>query len=277
MAHQLKTSATLLQLISSSASLDAELLLAKVLDKDRSYFRTWPERLLSDAETKQYGTLIESRCKGIPIAYILGEQEFWSMPLKVTKDVLIPRADTERLVELSLIASKNFEQPQILELGTGSGAISIALSHELVTKKAVITAIDISPAALSIAQDNAKQWQKHPIQFIQSDWYQALDQQYFDLIISNPPYIEQNDPHLLNDIRHEPQQALVSGDDGLDAIRTIVSEAPQYLNPQGYLLLEHGFQQAKKVQAIMQGYGLTQIETYQDYAGLDRVTLGRIA
>jgi len=256
-------------------SLDAELLLSSVLNKDRSYFRTWPEKQLSPEQVEQYQALLAQRAQGVPIAYILGEQEFWSIPLKVNNSVLIPRGDTERLVELSLVACKNLKQPKILELGTGSGAIAIALSQELIKQEAKITAIDFSIDALAIAESNAQQWQKVPIKFIQSNWYQALDDQRYDVIVTNPPYIEANNPHLLDDIRYEPQQALVSGKDGLDDIRIIIAQSALHLNEQGVLLIEHGFDQALAVQALFKKHHFSDVKTYQDYAGLARVTSGK--
>lgn len=274
--QQLKHGIASLYPITCSSQLDAELLLASILGKDRSYFKTWPEKLLTEQQVTQYHAFLAQRIKGIPIAYILGEQEFWSIPLKVTEAVLIPRADTERLVELSLLACEKFDNPKILELGTGSGAIAIALSNELMSQAVEITAIDYSSDALDIAQYNAKQWQKILIHFIQSNWYQALDKQRYDVIISNPPYIEENDPHLLDDIRYEPQRALVSGKEGLDDIRVIIKGACSHLNPQGELLIEHGFEQANAVQELFQQHNFTEIKTYQDYAGLDRVTVGKL-
>jgi len=263
--------------ISDSARLDAECLLAFVLDKPMVYLRTWPDNPLEPNLETQFARLVERRAGGEPIAYIVGQKQFWSLDLSVNNNTLIPRPETELLVEqvLKLNSKKTFRS--ILELGTGTGAIAIAISSELskLQQPCVLTATDVSKKALEVAQVNAC---KHHqvINFLQSDWFESLPAQKFDLIISNPPYVEAGDPHLqTGGVQFEPDIALASGKDGLDAIRMIIRQSAQRLNPEGYLILEHGFDQAVKVRRLLDDYGYQNTHTCQDIANNDRITISK--
>ncbi len=260
-----------LEKLSDSPLLDAQLLLADILKKDRSYLMAWPEVIPNQQETELFQSYLLQRKEEIPVAYILGYKEFWSMPFKVTPDVLIPRPETELLVEQVLEATSHLSKPKILELGTGSGAIAIALGKEL--PKANITATDLSEPALRIATENAHNLRIDNIHFLQSDWFVNIEGM-FDVIVSNPPYIENEDPHLTKEIRHEPKQALVSGKDGLDAIKIIINAATDHLNKDGMLFIEHGYNQGINVCTLMQQSGFTSCKTIKDLSANDRVTLG---
>ncbi len=263
--------------LTDSPRLDAELLLCHALSVSRSYLFTWPDKKLETAQIQKFLPPLTQRLQGHPIAHILGTREFWGLELLVTKDTLIPRPDTETVVEatLSLIQqNRQGHAVDILDLGTGSGAIALALKSELPNSS--ITAIDQSPAALTIAQQNANQHQLD-IQLQQSDWFSAIqDTQRFDYIVSNPPYIEENDPHLTQgDVRFEPLSALTSGQDGLDDIRLITQQAWQQLNPQGWLLIEHGYHQAEAVAEIFKQARYSEIQLICDLSGNPRVTIGQ--
>lgn len=270
---------------SESAKADAEILLAYCLQKSRTWLFTWPEKAVNQTTTTRFLHLLAERAKGIPIAHLTKQREFWTLNLKVTADTLIPRPETELLVEtaLSLLpppVKKNSTEEKskkalsILDLGTGTGAIALAIASE--RPDIAVTACDISPTALAVAQENAQANNISNVQFIQSDWFSNIPSQQFDLIISNPPYIEENDPHLLEgDVRFEPLSALTSGKDGLNDIRRIVQEALQWLKPGGWLLLEHGYNQGMKVNGLLQTIGFQQVRCLPDLAGNDRVSLGR--
>ncbi len=260
--------------ISDSTRLDAECLLCAATDQSNVYLRTWPEKQLEPSQQGTFLALVQRREQGEPIAYILGQKQFWSLDLKVTTDTLIPRPETELLVEQVLEISRQRELASILELGTGSGAIAIAIASELATtmSQAKILATDISSKALSIASENAAKHQQS-IEFIQSDWFDSLVPQQFDLIISNPPYIELGDTHLSQgDVRFEPQQALVSGNDGLDAIRQIIQQAKKWLKPSGFLLFEHGYTQAEVVRGLFDENAYKEIKTRKDLSHNDRIS-----
>lgn len=262
-----------LQSVSGSAHLDAELLLCFILKKERSYLHAWPEKELEQQQLTAFQKLLELRLKGKPIAHILGEQGFWSLNLKVTPDTLIPRPDTERLVELALEIIPQDKKWRILDLGTGSGAIALAIATE--RPLCEITATDQSTAALAIAEENAKTHALNNIQFIESLWFENIKAQNYDMIVSNPPYICDNDEHLLQgDVRFEPLSALTAGADGLDDIRTIIKEGKTYLSPGAKMLLEHGFDQADAVITLFKAEGYQQVKNYADYAGQPRVTIG---
>ncbi|KOR29965.1 hypothetical protein TI03_00840 [Achromatium sp. WMS1] len=251
--------------------LEAELLLCAVLNRPRSYLATWPERPLSVSQKAAYNKLVQRRKNGEPIAYILGYKDFWTIKLHTTKDVLIPRPETELLVEIALQLHPTNKALEILDLGTGSGAIALALATERPTWR--IHATDIAKAALAITSYNA-QMLNQPIQIHLGNWYTALPSQLrFDLIISNPPYIAENDPHLTQgDLAWEPQQALIAGIDGLEALRTLCNQCTQYLKPGGTILLEHGYNQAVAVRTLLQRAGLTNIQTWRDLIRYERVT-----
>lgn len=254
--------------------LEAEALLAHSLQRPRSYLFAWPEQRLSADRWLTFQALLERRLTGEPLAYVLGHREFWSLELEVGPDTLIPRPDTELLVEQAL--ERLPPQAQVLELGTGSGAITAALASERPDCR--ITASDLSPAAVACAQRNFTRLRLGNAHALVSDWFSALPRETrFHLILSNPPYIAADDPHLeQGDLPWEPRDALVSGADGLDAIRHITAEAPARLLPSGWLLLEHGWTQGPAVRSILRAAGLVQIASERDLAGLERVTFGRI-
>lgn len=260
---------------SDTVQVDAELLLAAALGKSRTYLYTWPEQVLSPAERSYFESVLERRVMGEPVAYILGTRDFWTLTLRVNRHVLIPRPETELLVEtaLALIASPD---ARIADLGTGSGAIALALASERPAWKVIAT--DMSASALSVASDNASVLNIANVEFRQGSWCEALPPQRFDLIASNPPYIDSADAHLTQgDLRFEPRSALVAADDGLADIRALCAQAPDYLKPGGWLLLEHGWTQGQAVAALMQSSGLESVQTIKDLNDNDRVTQGRKA
>ncbi|RRW47189.1 peptide chain release factor N(5)-glutamine methyltransferase [Pseudomonas luteola] len=258
---------------SPSERLDAELLLAAALGKPRSFLRTWPERIVTREAKDLYSTFIERRRDGEPIAYILGHQGFWSLDLEVSPDTLIPRPDTELLVETAL-ALTGAERRRVLDLGTGTGAIALALAHERAQWQ--VMGVDRVDGAVVLAERNRARLGISNAYFQQSHWFAALSAERFDIIVSNPPYIPHNDPHLdEGDVRYEPASALVAGDDGLDDIRLIVQQAPEHLLPSGWLLLEHGFDQAPAVRSLLTEQGFISVESHRDLGGHERVTLGQ--
>ncbi len=259
---------------SDSARLDAEVLLAYVLGRSRTYLYTWPEKAVENDQHAQFAELVRARQSGQPIAYLTGQQEFWSLPLHTAPDTLIPRADTELLVETALQLAVA-DRARVLDLGTGTGAIALALASE--KPGWAITAVDKMQGALTLATRNSEALQL-PIQVLQSDWFSALSREPgFDIIVSNPPYIAADDPHLAQgDVRFEPASALTAGDDGLGDIRLIVDQARDYLTPGGWLMVEHGWQQASDVQALFAAAGYTGVRTEKDLAGHERMTLGQL-
>ena len=257
---------------SESPVLDAELLLCHVLGKGRSYLRTWPEAQPSAEQVERFLVLLARRRTGEPVAYLLGERGFWSLDLQVSPATLIPRADTERLVELGLELGPR-GVAQVLDLGTGTGAIALALAAERGDWQ--LTGSDRVPDAVALAQSNAERLQLSNTRFLLSNWFSALQGQCFDLILSNPPYIAADDPHLAQgDVRFEPRSALVSGADGLDDIRLLVAAAPDHLKQGGWFLLEHGWQQSAAVQALLVERGFVDVDSWTDLAGHPRVTGG---
>lgn len=257
--------------ISDSAELDAEVLLCHILNKPRSHLRAWPEKQLQTEQLEQFFQLIRQRRQGIPIAYLTGNREFWSRDFKVTPEVLIPRPDTELLIELSLELLHSMSKPRIIDLGTGSGIIAITLAAE--RPDIDVLATDLSHTALAIARQNADIHQIANIEFIHSCWFNNVPPSKFDLVISNPPYIAANDPHLSEgDVRFEPSSALVAEDQGLNDIRNITDNARRYLHKNGSLLIEHGYDQQTEVQAIFKAFDYINIKTHQDLSGNPRVT-----
>ncbi len=259
-----------------NAKLDANLLLQAVTKRSRSAIFAFGETPLSEVESNQLKEILVRRSKGEPMAYILGEKEFWSLPLKVSPDTLIPRPDTECLVEAALVWAnkrlKTQESLQILDLGTGTGAIALALASEL-KGKAKVLGVDFKPEVVELAESNRQNLQIENADFLQSDWFSSLEKQQFDLIVSNPPYIDERDENLtIGDVRFEPLTALVAGNHGLSDLQKIIENAPLYLKPNGALFLEHGWQQAAAVQAIFNQNQWQAVETIQDYANLDRIT-----
>ena len=273
-AQALKQASQKLTETSDSARLDAEVLLCQVLDCTATHLIAWPEKLLNDKQTQTFNQLIERRHTGIPVAYLIGSKEFWSLNFKVTPATLIPRPDTEILVEFVLNKFSDQKNLKLLDLGTGSGAIAIAIASERPNWEIVAT--DISTEALSIAAENARQHQITNIQFIESNWFEQLDRQYFDLIISNPPYIAEHDEHLSQgDVRFEPLSALASGETGLDDINRITAQSKKYLKPNGWLAFEHGYDQKQSVYDCFNHYQFQNITQLTDLSGLPRVTAGR--
>lgn len=254
------------------ASLEADLLLGHVLDKPRSWLFAWPEQTLEPQQLQVFEHLVEKRWSGYPISYLTGRREFWGLSFAVSEQTLIPRPETELLVETALELGGN-SPAEVLELGTGSGAIAVALASERPQWR--LTASDISAGALAVATHNS-QLHGDRVRFIQSHWFDQLDKHAYQLILSNPPYLEANDPHLeRGDLRFEPHAALAAGDDGLDDIRVIVEQAPAFLAQAGYLLLEHGFAQHQAVRKLFEKRGFSQVRSINDLAGLPRVTLGQ--
>jgi release factor glutamine methyltransferase len=264
-----------LQLNSDSPKLDCELLLCHALEVDRTWLRTWPESQVSAGQQILFESLLDQRMNGTPIAYIIGSRGFWSMDLNVSSDTLIPRPETELLVEIALNLSIQ-NKACGLDLGTGSGAIALALASERLDMQWI--AVDSQQGAVELAQSNCDQQQLTNVSIFQSSWFDAIKapNNKFDLIVSNPPYIAVADPHLSQgDVRFEPSTALVSGVDGLNDIKIIVRQSPSYLNANGWLILEHGYNQGQSVRELMLAAGFSQVVTKQDYNNLDRVTLGQ--
>ena len=257
--------------LSDTARLDVAVLLAHALERDKTYLYTWPDRELTAAQQQVFESLLVQRQKGVPIAYLVGEKEFWSLPIKVSSDTLIPRPDTELLVQLGLELFASDSPRTIADLGTGTGAIALALAHE--RSRWQVLGADISPQIVALAEQNRVAFQLMNLRFVVSDWCSALPKQAFDLILGNPPYIAADDPHLLcGDVRFEPETALVSEEDGLHDIKCIATQAKDHLKLQGFLLLEHGCQQAQAVREILSAAGYSNMKTFQDLAGLDRAT-----
>ena len=288
-----------LALESSTARLEVQCLLQKILHVPRVYLFAHPERILTETELSDYNELLQRRLIGEPIAYILGEREFYGINLKVTPATLIPRPDTELLVELALqhilsVQTASLSRPDghplpqageglgervnklhVLDLGTGSGAIALAIAQAC--PRAEVLACDASAAALAVAQENARTLGIGNASFVQSDWFAALDTRRFALIVSNPPYIAAGDPHLAQgDVRFEPISALTSGLDGLDDIRHIITQSSSHLLPGGWLLLEHGYDQAARVRGLLQEAGFDDVFSACDIAGIERASGGRI-
>jgi release factor glutamine methyltransferase len=250
---------------------EARLLLRYVLGRDAAWLAAHGDEMLSDAAAAALASKIDRRAGGEPIAYLVGEREFFGRTFQVTPDVLIPRPETELLVELSLAKLSAIPRPRLLELGTGSGCVAVTLACKL--PQAQIVAADVSAGALAVAGANARS-HGAVVDFRLSDWFSALDGR-FDLIVANPPYVAVADPHLgEGDLRFEPSLALASGCDGLDAIRAIVAAAPRFLYDGGWLLLEHGCDQGAAVGELLKSVGMESIEEHRDLAGLDRVSVG---
>jgi release factor glutamine methyltransferase len=253
--------------------LEAELLLREATGYPRSYLYGWPERPIDDSDYRRYRGLLQRRASGEPVAYILGRQEFWSLELRVTPATLIPRPDSELLVERAL-AMLPAEQPATLaDLGTGSGALAAALARERPGWHIVAT--ERSAQALAVARDNFRRLGLHHIETLPGDWLAPLAGRRFRCLLSNPPYLPESDPHLgLGDLRFEPRWALAAGPDGLEAIRRIVSEARPCLEDQGLLLLEHGYDQGPDVRRVLRRQGYRRVESWRDLAGRERVSGG---
>lgn len=258
---------------SDEATIEAQLLLMHVLNVNRAWLIAHATDLLENSAANDFEKLVQRRLQGEPIAHILGTREFFGLTLTVTPDTLIPRPDTETLVEAAL--QKINGAMRILDLGTGTGAIALAIAKH--APQCEVIAVDASAAALAVAKKNAATLQLSNVQCIASHWFAALPESKFDLIVSNPPYIENNDPHLQQgDLRFEPLSALASGADGLHDIRQIIEQAPAYLNEEGWLMLEHGYNQAPAVQKLLNAHGFQNIQTINDLGNNPRVTFGQI-
>ncbi|MGL4206215.1 MAG: peptide chain release factor N(5)-glutamine methyltransferase [Aeromonadaceae bacterium] len=257
---------------SESPAADADCLLCAVLGCSRTWLRTWPEHPLSSEQWQRVQALAERRRQGEPIAHLIGEREFWSLPLKVSADTLIPRPDTEVLVEQAL-AHLSADASHVLDLGTGTGAIALALKQE--HPECRVVAVDRIAAACALAQENSQRLGL-TIEVRQGCWFDPVRGERFALIVSNPPYIDADDPHLLQgDVRFEPNSALVADEQGFADLAHIIAQAPAYLLDSAWLLLEHGWQQGARVRELFLARGFTQVETVRDYGGQERVTLGQ--
>jgi release factor glutamine methyltransferase len=258
--------------LSNSAAIDSKVLLAACLQREVVYLHTWPEKWLDELQIKIFQEYISQRSLGHPVAHIIGYRDFWSLRLKVSPATLIPRPETELLVEIVLNLNLT-EHSKVLDLGTGTGAIALALASE--NLHWLVVGLDKSSQAVALAKDNAIMHKLERVTFIKSDWFSAVEHRQFDLIVTNPPYIEDNNHYLQQgDVRFEPSSALTSGVDGLDDIRSIVSQSKHYLNDNGWLLIEHGHQQSRQVTDILSAHGFNHIRSELDLNGLPRVTMG---
>ncbi|KFI05186.1 peptide chain release factor N(5)-glutamine methyltransferase [Massilia sp. BSC265] len=279
MTYVVQAGATIRQLLAAvprSLPLDPlenRILLCHALGVSRVALITQSERALTDDEAARLDALVQRRLGGEPIAYIVGEREFFGLPFRVGPGVLIPRPDTELIVELSL--ERLPPGGRLLDMGTGSGAIAVACAHS--RRDASVTALDLSEEALAIARANAAA-NGVTVRFLQSDWFSAVKHEGFELIASNPPYIAAGDEHLSQgDLRFEPVGALTDHADGLSALRTIIAGAPDHLTPGGWLLLEHGYDQAEAVRGLLAARGFLDVQSWRDLAGIERVSGGRIS
>lgn len=260
---------------SPTERLDAELLLAAALGKSRSFLHTWPERIVSSEAAQVFADYLERRRAGEPVAYILGQQGFWKLDLEVAPHTLIPRPDTELLVETALELVPP-TPARVLDLGTGTGAIALALASECPAWQ--VTAVDRIDEAVALAERNRERLGLGNVRVRASHWFDALVGERFDMILSNPPYIRAADPHLVaGDVRFEPSSALVAGEDGLDDLRVIVAQAPAHLQPGGWLLLEHGYDQAPAVRDLLAAAGFIDVASRVDLGGHERISLGRLS
>ena len=251
---------------------EGEILLGHCLDRSRTWLYAWPDAEVSEEQAAQFGRLLAQRRRGTPVAYLTGRREFWSLELEVSPQTLIPRPETETLVEWAL-ALPLPDDAEVLDLGTGSGAIALALASERPRWR--MWAVDASEGALQVARANAGRLGYQRVTFLASDWYAALDGRRFDLLVSNPPYIDPDDPHLdRGDLRFEPRGALVASASGLADLAHLVAGATRHLRPGGWLLLEHGWEQAAPVRALLTKTGFRSIETRRDLAGRERVSGG---
>lgn len=263
-----------LYLPANEAKLEAQILLQHCLSVSRAWLLTHDIDALESACVADFQSLLLRRLQGEPIAYILGKREFYGLELMVSPGTLIPRPDTETLVEAALEQIPSDKPCQVLDLGTGTGAIAIAIAKH--RPQSHVTAVDASPAALAVARKNAQNLHIENLQCELSDWFSNLAGRTFDVIVSNPPYIPEGDSHLSQgDLRFEPRSALAAGMDGLQDIRRITRQASQYLKSQGWLMLEHGYDQAERVASLMQEAGLHAIASVADLSGVLRVTRGQ--
>jgi release factor glutamine methyltransferase len=257
--------------VADNPRLEAELLLGLVLRKTRAHLHAWPEQELGKQDRLTFEALVRQRFSGVPMAYISGVREFWSMPLRVNRSVLIPRHETELLVEKALERIPDEDDIRVLDLGCGCGPISLAIAKE--RPRALVTGVDISPDALRLARLNRKILKIENVEFLESNWFDAVRGNKYHCVVTNPPYVINRDEYLLaGELRFEPPEALAAGDDGLDAIRAIIDRAHNYIVRQGWMLIEHGAEQRRAVLRLLEAQRYYDITCYQDAAGHDRVT-----
>lgn len=264
--------------ISDSPRLDIEIFLTHILQKNRTYLFTWPEQELTAEQEKTFSEFFARRLTGEPVAHIIGQREFWSLPLMVNNSTLIPRPDTELLVEATLglfTEDETNQSRRLLDLGTGTGAIVLALAHEKKSWQCI--GVDKELAAVELAAKNREQLNVLNVKILQSDWFSALaNEAPFDIIVSNPPYIDPDDSHLSEgDVRFEPLSALVAGNKGLADLEFIIAQAPNYLTPNGWLLVEHGHDQGAAVRDLFSASHFDDVNTFRDFGRNERVTVGR--
>ncbi|UDG80890.1 Release factor glutamine methyltransferase [Candidatus Hartigia pinicola] len=260
-------------LASDSSKRDAEILLQHVTRKSRTFIFAFPETEINIKEEVKLALLLQRRELGEPIAYLIGEREFWSLPFYVSSATLIPRPDTECLVEQALARLPKYTS-RVLDLGTGTGVIALAIASEC--QKSKVVGLDFNFDAVSLALKNQQRLAINNVHFLQSDWFTSLSGQYFDIIVSNPPYIDKKDCHLQQgDVRFEPLTALVADKQGISHLSHIIDKSRSYLKSKGWLLVEHGWQQSVKIHKLFKHYGYKNIESCQDYSGQDRIILGQ--
>lgn len=266
-----------LESISDSARLDIELILCHILQKNRTWLFTWPDKTLTAEQENVFNDFFVRRKNGEPVAHIIGQREFWSLPLLVNNSTLIPRPDTELLVELTLelfVQDEPETQRHCLDLGTGTGAIVLALASEKPHWQ--FMGVDQSADAVALAEQNRQHLGFENVHIVQSNWFAQIPSQLFDVVVSNPPYIDPQDPHLeQGDVRFEPRSALIADNQGLADIELIIRESKNYLSTDGWLLLEHGYDQGEAVRKLFAQNGFEQVETRRDLGGNERVSLGR--
>ncbi len=259
--------------VSDTASLDVELLLCHCLQKNRSFCKAWPDAEVPEVAEEQFRLLLKRRINGEPIAYLLGERGFWTLDLAVNESTLIPRPETELLVEKALELMAGKDDSVVLDLGTGTGAIALALAVE--QPGWTISACDVQQQAVALAEKNSRRYKLSNVRVFQSDWFSAIENQRFDLIVSNPPYIDEIDPHLSKgDVRFEPRSALVADKQGLADIEKIVEQSPAFLKHAGWLVFEHGYQQGAVARGLLQQLGFSRVFTDKDLAGHQRISGG---
>lgn len=262
-----------LESVSDTARLDVEVLLSRVLNKPRVYLYTWPDRSLDESELAQFSDLLARRGSGEPVAYLLGEKEFWSLVLKVNTSTLIPRPETETLIEVAL-EKLPADACKVLDLGTGTGAIALALASE--RPAWTLVAVDSNPAAVQLAIENARRHGLKNVHITRSNWFENVGGERFDMIVSNPPYLDASDPHLgQGDVRFEPPSALIADKHGLADLEQIIDSSRLYLRSGGWLLVEHGCEQGESVRRLFSECAYGRVHTRPDLAGLDRITLGQ--
>ena len=260
--------------VSGLVPLESKLLLAHVLGRDRAWLAAHGDAPLDSAHARTYDALVRRRAAGEPIAYITGRREFFGLDFEITPDVLIPRPETELLVDLALRWLTAEAPARVLDLGCGSGAVALAIAHQ--RPSASVHGTDVSPQAVALARRNAQRLAIPNASFLESDWFERVPRERFALIVGNPPYVAGNDPHLdEGDVRFEPKEALVSGSDGLYALRAIVAGAPAYLGSGAYLALEHGHDQASAVRSLLRAAALREVASERDLSGIERVSYSR--